>query len=231
MRLLGNAVHRISAAICFAAILQGCSLIGLGVDVAHHGPRAGDGPALATLHEVTPGSRIALTLTDGSRIEGRYEGIGSQPGPGWRALDAARRESDAAWRTLPACGDTVELEQSGIFRGNVEFEGLDVRGIVVRDAGRPSCRVLGYSDFSAIRHGGVSLGAESLRALARDPEVPLEDRVRVVREDGVVALAPEQVAGWTVLRAAARGPRWTLLGILADVLVLVWIQRTFVYSG
>ena len=218
-------------AIALSVALCGCTVIGLGMDVAHRDPRGAQGAALASLERVKPGSHLVVTLTDRSTVEGDLAGLATAPSTGWRARDAALRDSLASWRALPALGDTVRLAQSALFLGAVEFEGLSARGITVRGAGRLDSRVVGWSDFTELRSGAGSWSAAELRALVRDPEVPLESRIRLVRDARAVELAPADVASWVLTRPRSRGPRWVFLGLVVDVLVLVLINQTFIYSG
>ncbi len=214
-----------------AVTLSGCTVIGLGMDVAHRDPRAGEGAALSQLRQVRPGSAVVVKKRDGSRVERVFAGIATQPSAAWRARDAARRDSLESWRTLPALGDTIRLVQSGLFRALVEYQGVSARGVLVRDAGKLDCRDVAFADFTTLHSGGASFGRDDLRSRALDPEVPTEAVVRLIARGERTELRPEDVASWVVTTPAPRGPRWTLVGILADVLVLVWINTTFIYSG
>lgn len=214
-----------------ALTLSGCTVIGLGMDIAHRDPRAGEGAALSQLRKVRPGAHLAITKRDGSRVEGELTGIATQSSVEWRERAAARRDSLEAWRTLPAPGDTVRLVQSALFRAAVEYQGLGARGVLVRDTGKLESREVAFSDFTALRSGGVTLERDDLRSRALDPEVPTEAVVRMNVRGERTETRLQDAASWVVTRPAPREPRWTLAGILADVLVLVWINTTFIYSG
>ncbi len=114
----------IAGAIVAALLLfqSGCSVVGLGIGAAidAHKPDSVivQGYRLTTIEK---GSPLTVTLTNGSKIAGTFNG-GMPATAEWiDTLYMRARSNDSGCAILPALGDTVEfIHKSGLIRGQIK---------------------------------------------------------------------------------------------------------------
>src|SRR5262245_19757610 len=151
---------------------RGCTLIGLGAGASLDSTNQKLEPAPAwrvlKLHD---GTRIALHLSDGQRVEGAFARTDFRDPASYAAAYEDARAARAGRVDLPRLGPCVLKEMTEVHEEDVHWVGIDLTGIVV---GKEARRIVPFGRVGALRdEAGRVVSGPALQELVEARQVPL----------------------------------------------------------
>lgn len=212
----------IVVAVCAALAASGCTLIGLGIGALNDSRDKKLQPAPAwRVTTVGPGTRIALDLADGRRLEGELDEIRPRKSDEYAPAYEAARLGRPRGVDLPELGRAVLLGVAAGPEQEVEWVGIDLTGIVVRRAEMRT--TVPFDGVGALRDGGGRIvSGPVLQKLAQAREVPLLSTIVL---KGVEPVPADHVVQIEV--ASSKKPNGKLVGALVgfaiDAIVVAYL--------
>ena len=200
-----------------AIAASACTLVGLGVGafVDHKRTKLEPAPAWRVL-KLHPGTRVALHLSDGQRIEGELARTEFREPGSYRAAYEGARVARTGRAELPELGPCVLKETADPRDRDVHWVGVDLTGIVV---GKEARTIVPFERIGALRDAaGRVVSGPVLQELVEARQMPLLSMVAlkgvsqpVLVENVVQVEVPSKPNGKLI---------GTIVGLLADAAII-----------
>ena len=181
------------AAVTF--LLNGCSLIGLGLGAAADAKKPDQmnipGRSVET---VKPGTQIEIVLKDGSQLSGKYLGLERYPEKEYVEKYQKSQENLRERIPLPAVGDSIAITTISRKPFKCAFLGFDFRYLWMRMTNRNESDAVILRDLTSIEDNqGNILTGETVRDLINKGEIPLLSAIVIQNEAGKTLVAMDEV--------------------------------------
>ena len=168
---------------------SGCTVIGFAVGARIDKENArSNRVAWSEAKTVSKGRTVAVTLTSGDTLYGRFTGLSALPADSYRFLyDSLRSLQDGA---LPRLGEDISVVPDSGHSYSGVFRGFDAEALVVRRTSTDTLSYLPLSTISRLRkYNGRPYNLSRLRAIASSRALPSRNEF-VMRSDGQTVNVP-----------------------------------------
>jgi hypothetical protein len=207
--------------------LNGCSVIGLtiGASVDASKPDQKTAPSWEAM-TIVPGTRITISLKDGSRVNGKYSGLERIPAAQYAAIYSQAREQKPEGIILPALGDSIDIGKSvvGLFKDSVKkldgtFEGFEHDRILTKLKGRARLSDMPLSTVTKIvSDRDHVISGETIKRLIHEGKIPVLSAIVIKCEAGKALIAMDKIEISVKKHAASEG---FITGAIIDTVIIV----------
>jgi hypothetical protein len=225
MRLTRPSLTLILACVLGLPLVNGCSLIGLGIGIGLDNGREPEAATDLLLSDLHAGQLVQVRLRDGSRLEGRSLGTTPVPEAAWAARYDSVRARAVDVGPLPAFGDSVILVRRDGWWIRGRFEGMALEGVLLRARGGRRSDWLSFDELDGMKTSGGDFTADQLRRACATRALPSRYRLRLATQADTLELEGDQLA--SVGRNKPRGMAGSVLlcaaGLVLDVMFWGWV--------
>jgi len=211
-----------------AAVLAGCSLVGLGVGALVDKSNSGQSKAIEASQVVAvgPGTPVDVSLRDGGQLSGKYVGLVPVPPEQYADSFARSREGNGS-EHVPALGSPVTVTLQSGKQQQGELLGFDGHRLVIRESGakQPTAvelsRVVRLSDSA-----GGEVGGESLRRMSLAGKIPSLSAMAVDTASGRTQVPLDLVSRIDVPKKGHAKLAGFLVGAVIDAVIVIAIASS-----
>lgn len=180
-------VAKFSTTLCLVAAtlmliqMNGCSIVGFGIGSIIDAKKADTGTiSPEEVKVIQPGSKIVITLRDGTEIGGRYRGIEELSPQAYGRRYTKRREEWGSEIYLPAIGDTITIITESGRQCVGEFLGFDHKIACVKLLDRSGSTSTNLNIIETIEddRGNVVSGLR-LKQFVFDGKIPFQSAIAI----------------------------------------------------